>query len=204
MRDTIELAEILIYAGGIWPAVVDASSFPSLGSGAVPEVRTPVLTRLTFEGHVVEVVQGRAVLRVTSPVSTDLSPVLDAAAAFVNKYLRASWRLGFIIQLRCPVPDGREPKDWLRRLVQPDAIAEIQGPLPFDVLLEVPFQFAPGRGLVRIERSRAEPLNAILFSMHYSFDDSSIQDLGKFGTCVSEASYLADRVMALVPTDIEH
>ena len=85
-----------------------------------------------------------------------------------------------------------------------DAIAEIQGPLPFDVLLEVPFQFAPGRGLVRIERSRAEPLNAILFSMHYSFDDSSIQDLGKFGTCVSEASYLADRVMALVPTDIEH
>jgi hypothetical protein len=30
--------------------------------------------------------------------------------------------------------------------------------------------------------------------MHYSFDDS----------CVSEASYFADRVMALVPTDIEH
>jgi len=88
--------------------------------------------------------------------------------------------------------------------VQPDAIAEIQGPLPFDVLLEVPFRFVPGRGLVRIELSRAEPLNAILFSMHYSFEDPPIQDLGKFGTCVSEASYLADRVMALVPTDIEH
>jgi hypothetical protein len=38
--------------------------------------------------------------------------------------------------------------------------------------------------------------------MHYSFDDSSIQDLGKFETCVSEASYFADRVMALVPTDM--
>lgn len=204
MRDTIELAEILIYAGGIWPAVVDASSFPSLGSGAVPEVRTPILTRLTFEGHVVEVVQGRAVLRVTSPVSKDLSPVLDAAAAFVNKYLRASWQLGFIIQLRCPVLEGHEPNDWLQRLVRADAIAEIQGLLPFDVILEVPFQFAPGRGLVRIERSRAEPLNAILFSMRYSLDDPSIDDLGKFGTCVSEASYLAERVMALVPIDIEH
>jgi hypothetical protein len=40
--------------------------------------------------------------------------------------------------------------------------------------------------------------------LDYSFEDPSIQDLGKFGTCVSEASYLADRVMALVPTDIEH
>ena len=76
MGDTIEFAKILIYAGGIEPAVVDASSFPSLRSGAVPEVRTPVLTRLTFEGHVVEVVQGRVVLCVTSPVNTDLSPVV--------------------------------------------------------------------------------------------------------------------------------
>jgi len=40
--------------------------------------------------------------------------------------------------------------------------------------------------------------------MHYSFEDPPIQDLGKFETCVSEASYFADRVMALVPTDIEH
>jgi hypothetical protein len=101
------------------------------------------------------------------------------------------------------VPKGHEPDDWLRRLVRADAIAEIQGPLPFDVILEVPFQFSPGRGLVRIERSRAEPLNAILFSMHYSLDNPSIDDLGKFGTCVSEASYLAERVMALVPTEVE-
>ena len=110
MRDTIELAEILIYAGGIWPAAVDASSFPSLGSGAVPELRTPVLTQLAFEGHVVVVVQGRAVLHVTSPVSTELSPAVDAAGVFAKKYVgpKASWRLGFIIQLRCPVPDGRE------------------------------------------------------------------------------------------------
>ena len=86
-------------------------------------------------------------LRVTSPVSTDLSPVIDAAAAFVNKYLRASWRLGFIIQLRCPVPKGHEPDDWLRRLVRADAIAEIQGPLPFDVILEVPFNFPPVEAL---------------------------------------------------------
>jgi hypothetical protein len=40
--------------------------------------------------------------------------------------------------------------------------------------------------------------------MRYSLDDPSIDDLGKFGTCVSEASYLAERVMALVPIDIEH
>jgi len=110
LSDTIELAKLLIYAGGIEPAVVDASSFPRLGSAAAPELRTPVLTELTFEGHIVEVVRGRAVLHVTSPVSTELSPAVDAAGVFAKKYVgpKASWRLGFIIQLRCPVPDGRE------------------------------------------------------------------------------------------------
>ena len=73
MRDTIELAEILIYAGGIWPAAVDASSFPSLGSGAVPELRTPVLTQLAFEGHVVEVVQMCIRDRITALVAINPS-----------------------------------------------------------------------------------------------------------------------------------
>ena len=59
------------------------------------------------------------------------------------------------------------------------------------------FQLWSGRLSRRRKRTRC-------CSLDYSFEDPSIQDLGKFGTCVSEASYLADRVMALVPTDIEH
>ena len=204
MRDAIELAQIVIEGGGIAPATVSASSFPSFGATTVPEMRTPVLTQLTFERRTVQIMPGRVVVLTTRPLGEDLSPEREAATAFVENYVgqRAQWRLAVIIQLRCLVPDDRQPEDWLRRLVQADSIAEIQAPLPLDVNLEITFPFAPGRGVVRIERSRVEPLNALFFLVQFGFDNPTIQNLNELETYVSEGSELADKVMALVQTEV--
>jgi hypothetical protein len=204
LRDAIEHAQIVIEAAGISPADVDASSFPTFGSLTTPEVRFPAFVQLTFGKRAFQVLPGRVVLQTTPPIDDDLSPEMEAITTFVENYVgaKASWKLIFVVQMRCPVPEDRMPEEWLQRLVQADAIAAIQAPSPFDVSLDIPFPFASGRGVIRIERSRLEPLNGMFFLVQYVFSDPTIAALREFGSCVSEASDLADRVMSLVQTEV--